>query len=115
MSRTRRAPRIAEPSGRNLDALIEEATMDAYTESEQALGFHTLIEDRLALPFITHILGIEVVVVRIELNDNDDIVAVCRCGRHTQRLPVLDLPLPSPPPEGWESIAAYRRWAGHSE
>jgi hypothetical protein len=25
---------------------------------------------------------------------------------------VLDLPLPTPPPEGWEWIEAFRHWAG---
>lgn len=75
--------------------------MDAYGESEQTLGFHTLIAERLALPFTTIVLGVEVDVLEIELNDSGDIVAVCRRGRHTQRLPLIDLPLPTPPPDGW--------------
>ena len=29
----------------------------------------------------------------------------------TQRIPILDLPLPTPPPEGAQWIEAYRRWA----
>jgi hypothetical protein len=40
------------------------------------------------------------------------IVAVCVRGRHRQAIPVLDLPLPDPPPRGAEWIAAYARWAG---
>jgi hypothetical protein len=38
------------------------------------------------------------------------IVAICHVGRHHQKLPILDLPLPSPPPAGAEWIEAYRHW-----
>ena len=50
-------------------------------------------------------------VTAVDLNDADEIVAVCRCGRERQMIPILDLPLPSPPPAGWEWIEAYRHWA----
>ncbi len=36
-----------------LDELIEEWTVDAYNESEQLVGFSTMIDDNLALPFNT--------------------------------------------------------------
>jgi len=32
-------------------------------------------------------------------------------SKYRQEIPVLDLPLPDPPPAGWEWIAAYRQWA----
>lgn len=41
--RQRRRPRSGIPP-RRLDAMIEEAIVDAYTESEQAGGFHVMIE-----------------------------------------------------------------------
>ncbi|MGH8245803.1 MAG: hypothetical protein ACREUU_05155, partial [Gammaproteobacteria bacterium] len=47
-----------------------------------------------------------------DLTERDEIVAVCRKGNHRQRIRLLDLPLPSPPPAGAEWIAAYRYWAG---
>ena len=40
--------------------MIEEATVDAYGESEQTVGFFTLLEERLKLPFKTEVLGVEV-------------------------------------------------------
>ena len=40
-----------------LDKLIEEATTDAYNESEQAGGFFAMIEENLSLPFVTQVLG----------------------------------------------------------
>ncbi|MEO9136247.1 MAG: hypothetical protein ABI316_06550 [Casimicrobiaceae bacterium] len=51
-----------------LAAMIEEATVDAYGDSER--------------------------------------------GRERQSVPILDLPLPSPRPEGVEWIEAYRHWIG---
>ena len=101
----------AGPSDRQLDEMIEEATVDAYDEEEQATGFYTMIDDNLALPFRTRILGIEVSVVAVEM-DGDGIKAVCESAGKQQRVGLLDLPLPSPPPSGAEWIAAYRRWRG---
>lgn len=71
------------------------------------------------LPPLTHgegrclaqVLGEPVRVGRIHLNDAEEIVAICRCQRHQQLIPILNLPLPSPPPRGWEWIEAYRYWA----
>ncbi len=45
------------PTGR-LDAMIEEAIVDAYTESEQVVGFHATVEQHLQLPFETVVLGV---------------------------------------------------------
>jgi hypothetical protein len=92
-----------------LDALIEEATVDAYGDSEQASGFLACFE-QIAVPFTTEVLGVEVSVTGFDLTDDEALVAVCRRGKATQRIPVLDLPLPTPPPEGHAWIAAYRRW-----
>jgi hypothetical protein len=57
------------------------------------------------------VLGLPVTVERIELNKDEQIVAVCR-RVDRQSLPILDLPLPTPPPEGADWIEAYRRWLG---
>jgi hypothetical protein len=94
-----------------LDAMIEEATVDAYGESEQTVGFFTLLGDRLKLPFKTEVLGTEVTVERLDITDEEQIIAVCSRGKSQQTVPILDLPLPDPPPEGAEWIEAFRRWA----
>jgi hypothetical protein len=108
---SRKKPRGRGLSKARLDELIEEAIVDAYNESEQAVGFYTMLEEHLATPFKTEVLGVEVTVARVDMTDDDQIVAVCTRGKARQRVPVLDLPLPDPPPEGWEWIEAYRRWA----
>ena len=99
------------PRRAHLGRLVEEAVVDAYNESEQRCGLFTMIEDHLALPFDTEVLGVPVTVERIDLTEADEVVAICRRGRRRQRIAVLDLPLPSPPPDGAEWIEAYRYWA----
>ena len=93
-----------------LAAMIEEATVDCYSQSEQVTGWFTMIGEKLTLPFQTMVLGVPVTVERVELNKADQIVAICTHGRARQRLPILDLPLPNPPPEGADWIEAYRHW-----
>jgi hypothetical protein len=93
-----------------LDELVEEAIVDCHNESEQVTGLYTMIEDNFAVPFETTALGVPVTVVRVQLTLRDEIVAVCRRAGTRQTVPLLDLPLPSPPPAGSEWIAAYRHW-----
>jgi hypothetical protein len=92
------------------EELVEEATVDAYNESEQASGFFTMMEDNLELPFQTEVLGVPVTVEKVDMTEDDHIVAVCARSGKKQEIPILALPLPSPPPQGWEWIAAYRYW-----
>ena len=96
-----------------LDKLIEEATTDTYNESEQAGGFFAMIEENLDLPFVTQVLGQEVTVAKLDITKRDEIVAICYRGKVTQAIPILDLPMPKPRPEGAEWIDAYRRWYGN--
>ena len=48
MSRTER---------RKLARLIEQATVDAYDESEQAAGFLTIMQDNMPCPFTARVVG----------------------------------------------------------
>lgn len=49
-----------------LKRMIEEAVVDAYNEEEQAVGFLTMIQDHLALPFSTTVVGVEASVEKVE-------------------------------------------------
>ena len=93
-----------------LEEMIEQATVDAYNESEQITGWFTMIDENLAVPFETTVLGVLVTVGRVDLNRSEQIVAVCTRGGSSHSLPILDLPLPTPPPDGAEWVEAYRRW-----
>jgi hypothetical protein len=97
-------------SARKLDKMIEEATVDCYDELEQASGFYTMIEDHLAVPFVTEVLGVEVSVVGVEMDENGSLKAVCERNGKRQLIGLIDLELPKSPPSGAEWIAAYRHW-----
>ena len=93
-----------------LKKLIEQAVVDAYNEDEQTVGFLTMIQEHLALPFSTNVLGAEVFVKKVDMTRDGRIVAVCLRDNVRQRIGILDLPLPTPAPAGAEWIAAYRYW-----
>ncbi len=99
-----------QPSKQRLQGLVEQALVDAYDESEQRTGFFTMIEEHLALPFDTKVLGVAVTVEQIDLTEAGEIVANCRRRHERQSIPILDLPLPKPPPAGADWIEAYRYW-----
>lgn len=107
-----KASRLKGLSRSELAAMIEVATVDCYNESEETTGWLTAIQDGLALPLETRVLGVQVTVQRVTLDAAGQIVAICARGRARQALPILDLPLPSPTPEGAEWIQAYRQWLG---
>jgi len=105
-------PRRIRLGKRKLEEMVEQATVDCYNESEELGGWCTMIEENLAVPFDSTVLGVPITVRGVDLNRSGQIVAICSRGRSRQSLPILDLPLPTPPPAGWEWIEAYRRWSG---
>ena len=52
---------------KKLDKLIEEATVDAYNDSEQACGFLTMIEEHIRCPFNAKVVGEVVEVMGFDL------------------------------------------------
>jgi hypothetical protein len=93
-----------------LEALIEEAVVDAYGDDEQKVGLLTMMQEHLALPFSVSILGVEATVEKVDMTRDGRVVAVCQRNGIRQRIEILDLPLPKPAPAGAEWIAAYRHW-----
>ena len=107
----RYAAAVGQLSRAALDELVADAVVDAYNDDEQLTGLYTMIEESLAMPFDTRVLGVEVTVRRVDLQA-EGIVAICQRGRDRQAIGILELPLPDPAPEGAQWIAAYRHWAG---
>ena len=71
---------MRELSEAELDALINEATVDCYSEDEQMTGFAVMIGDNLAVPFETAVLGVTVTVVKVD-QTGSGIVAICVRGK----------------------------------
>ena len=93
-----------------LNALVSEATVDCHDEKEQLMGLFNMIEENLAFPFQTSMLGATVMVESVEERESR-IVAICKRGSERQAVSLLDLPVPSPPPAGAEWIEACRHWS----
>ncbi len=75
-----------KPSTKLLDAMIEEATVDAYNDEEQITGLFTMLEEHLVLPFDTDMLGITVTVTKLDLTAGNEIVVICRRDAHKQAI-----------------------------
>src|SRR4029078_6994174 len=73
-------PKHPKLARRRLEELIEEAIVDADGESEQHVGFLTMLEEHLACPFTTTILGTPVRVERVARSDPTGVVAICRAA-----------------------------------
>ncbi len=99
MRKPKTAPETNLPSlsKARLKELIEEAVVDAYTEEEQIVGFLTMIEEHLALPFSVKILGVEVEVEKVDMTLDSQIVAFCRRGNTRQRS------------QSWTCLCQFRR------
>jgi hypothetical protein len=69
-----------------------------------------MLENELALPFETQILGVTTTVECIDITEDDQLVAICRAAKTRQRISLSELPLPTPIPKGAKWIVAYRYW-----
>ena len=69
---------MEELSEEELDALVEEATIDAYGDDEQLGGFAAMIEDNLEMPFETRALAVTVIVKGVTQTASG---IVADCGR----------------------------------
>jgi hypothetical protein len=78
-----RRPRL---TGRQLQALTDEATVDAHDESDQQTGFLTMLDEHLAIPFTAEVLGNSVRVEGLDLDDTEDIVAITNINGETPAL-----------------------------
>jgi Calcium binding len=65
------------PAKAKLIAMIKEAVVDAYTESEQRTGFYTLLDERLGTPFDTEVFGAAVTVERLDMTNDEQLIAIC--------------------------------------
>jgi hypothetical protein len=108
--RRRPAPR----SRSTLHRLIEEATVDAYNDEEQATGFLAMIQDHLACPFTALVVGEPVQVVSFDFGEpyETTVLVICRHKGKRYKVNVTAMEWEGSPPKGAEWIEAYRAWLG---
>jgi hypothetical protein len=95
----------------DLEDLIEEATVDAYDEYEQRIGFLTMIQDNVSVPFEATLNDESVTVSEIDGNDRT-IKAIIKHSNKSFPVDILDLKIDYSFVKGSEWIAAYRKWEG---
>lgn len=98
---------------RELDALIDEITVDCYNDDEELSGFLTYLEEALEQPVEAIVMDVPVTLVGVDCPDGRlrGLVANCRRDGADYQISLLDVAVP----EGTEvsrALAAYRHWAG---
>ncbi|HEV8166531.1 MAG TPA: calcium-binding protein [Actinomycetota bacterium] len=98
---------------RDLDALIEEITVDCYGEDEELTGFLAYFEDALERPVEATVVGVPVTIVGVDCPAGAlrGLVARCRRGGADYEVSLRDVALPRGS-ELARILAAYRYWAG---
>jgi hypothetical protein len=96
----------------DLEALIEEITVDCYAE-EELTGFLIYLEDALERPVEATVVGVPVVIVGVDCPAGAlrGLVARCRRDGAEYEVSLLDAVLPRGS-ELARVLAAYRYWAG---
>jgi hypothetical protein len=98
---------------RDLEALIEEITVDCYGEDEELTGFLTYLEDALERPVEATVVGVPVTIVGVHCPAGAlrGLVARYRRDGAEYEVSLLDVVLPRGS-ELARVLAAYRHWAG---
>lgn len=111
----RRKPKKAETNltslGKaRLKELIDEAVVDAYGEDEQTVGFLTMIQEHLALPFQVNVLGVDADVEEVDLTEDGQIAAICRRGKRRQKDSDSGSAFANAKASGIRMDCSYRHW-----
>lgn len=95
-----------------LDEMIEEITVDAYSDDEQLWAFRQAFEDNVELPADGFVIGEPISVIEVDYDGNERRGLTARCRRedgseHVVAVSEIGFPQAS---EGARHIAAYRKW-----
>ena len=105
------AKKARDEDRERLRALIQEATVDCYGETEEHMGLVTMVEENVACPFRAKVIGEDVEVVELRAPESGfGLDAVCRHKGKDYRIDVGSLEWPKKKPEGFEWIEAFQAW-----
>ena len=97
----------------DLDALIEEITVDAYDDDEQLMGFQNAFEEDANFPCQGTVVGEEVEVLSVSIGDHrHELIATCERAGRRYDVALMDIDLRADPATS-RLLAAYRRWLGY--
>jgi len=94
-----------------LDGLIDDILVDAYSDDEQLWAFRQAFEDNVVLPAEAFVVGEPVMVLRIDYDGNERRGLTARCRREEgseQVIAACDLIFPEGS-SGARYVAAYRK------
>ena len=96
-----------------LNDLVDEITVDAYTDDEQLWAFRQVFEDEVAMPVEAVLIGEPVEALSIDYDGNErrGLIARCRRGSSVYTVAAQDLTFPDGS-NASHFIAAYRVWLG---
>jgi hypothetical protein len=102
----------ARQADAELDALIEEITVDAYDQDEQLMGFENAFDEDASFPCSGTVVGEQVQVLSVSRDDNrHELIATCQRHNRRYEIALLDVDLDADAQTS-RLIAAYRRWIG---
>ncbi len=104
-------PRPSRAKAADLDALIEEAIVDANDEHEQVTGFYEMLDQHLSIPFQAKVVGEKVTITGVDVEETE-LVALCMRKGRKYRIALLSVECPGDIPGG-EWLAAYRKFRSH--
>jgi hypothetical protein len=103
----------ARKADHDLDALIEEITVDASDEDEQLQSFANAFDEDANFPCPGTVVGEEVEVLSVAVEDHrSELIASCKRGGRLYDVALLDIDLRADQATS-RLIAAYRRWLGY--
>ena len=91
------------------EKIIEEATMDCYSEYEQVSGWACVLEDNIPVPCKCLIGKENAILDKIDMNDNSsEIFGIIKLNKSRIRVPIEDIVLKD---SNWMNyIDAYKYW-----
>lgn len=91
------------------EKIIEEATMDCYSEYEQIAGWNCVLEDNLIVPCKCLIGKESAILEKIDMNDSSsEIFGIIKLNKSYMRVPIEDISLENI--NFMSYIEAYRYW-----
>lgn len=96
-------------NNKQLDDLIEEATVDCYNEYECLAGFSSCLEDKLSFPFPVQVVGEKVKVISLDFEDGQ-IKVVCLKQGKKYKINILDIKYNPEKVKNYQYIKAFRKW-----